>query len=401
MTTQKKKLIRKMSVIAFLIPTIIGVILGYEMRQNCINHIPTVIVDHDQSEFSRKLIQYIATDETFQIVEYAEKDSDVEDMIYANQAQVGVIIPEGLYADMLLGNAPKVLTIYDGTVMNVVSAAKSAMSEILLTIKAGYMQGVFAGKLDAVSHVSEHEINPIDATYQTLYNPTKNYRNFFLPGMLINILQMGIALVALEKAKEKETDFNKDMYNITYMGLIGVLPITLCLGIQVCFFGMPARGSIAAFFVLTFLFSLCQTAFGYGMGKLVPDKVFGSQVTCIFLTPATILGGYTFPLMAMPKAFQIIAYAIPFTKYAEAVRALSLKQASFMVYLPQMLYLLCFLFIEIVIFYAVLRKVTAWRENQSSRNQTGLDRSDVKFEQKKMETLGSLGAGSKSGVTSV
>jgi len=399
MTTQKKILVWKIFVIALLIPTIVGVILGYEMRENCINHIPTVIVDHDNTEFSRKLIQYIATDETFHVVDYSDQDSDIEDLIYANRAHVGVIITEGLSADMLSGDAPKVLIVYDGTVMNVVSAAKSAMSEILLTIKAGYMQGVFAGKLDEVSHVSENEIKPIDATYQTLYNPTKNYGNFFLPGMLINILQMGIALAALEKAKEKKTKFNEDVSNITYMGLIGIVPITVCLGIQVRFFGMPLRGSIWAFFLLTFLFSLCQTAFGYIVGKLIPDKVFASQVTCIFLTPATILGGYTFPLMAMPKVFQIISYGIPFTKYAEAVRAISLKQASFMIYLPQMRYLLIFLFIELLILYAVVRVENVWRKNRSLEKQTVLYESRVNGEPQEIKVIGCLEAGGKNGVT--
>lgn len=367
MTTQKKKMRMKILLFIFVIPIVVGILLGYEMYGNCIDHIPTVIVDHDNTEFSRKLIQYIATDETFDVIKYSDQDSDIEDMIYSNQAHVGVIIPEGLYADMLAGASPKMLLTYDGSVMNVMSAAKSAMSEILMTVKAGYMQGVFAGKLDEVSNVSENEIQPIDATYKTLYNPTKNYRNFLLPGILLNILQMGIALAGLEKARERKTDFNQDISNITYMGFIGIIPITLCLGIQVYFFGMPVRGSMWAFFILTFLFSLCQTAFGYMIGKIIGDKVFASQATCILLTPSTILGGYTFPLMAMPKAFQILSYAIPYTQYAESVRAISLKDANFLVYLPQMRYLLIVLFVELLIMFALIRGLNALRKVYESK----------------------------------
>jgi len=355
MTTQKKKMRIKLLLFIFVIPIAIGVLLGYEMSGNCIDHIPTVIVDHDNTEFSRKLIQYIATDGTFDVVKYSNQDADIEEMIYSNQAHVGVVIPADLYADMLGGSSPKVLLTYDGSVMNVMSAAKSAMSEILLTVKAGYMQSIFAGKLDAVSDLSESEIQPIKSTYKTLYNPTKNYRDFLIPGILINILQMGIALCGLEKAREKKTDFNQDISNILYIGFIGIVPIALCLGIQVYFFGMPARGSIWAFFVLTFLFSLCQTVFGYMMGKFIDDKVLASQATCILLTPSTILGGYTFPLMAMPKAFQILSYIIPYTKYADAVRAISLKDVSFIVFLPQMRYLLIFLFVELLIMLVLTR----------------------------------------------
>jgi ABC-2 type transport system permease protein len=125
---------------------------------------------------------------------------------------------------------------------------------------------------------------------------------------------------------------------------------------------MPARGNIWAFFLLTFLFSLCQTTFGYMMGKFIGDKVFASQVTCILLTPSTILGGYTYPLMAMPKAFQILSYAIPYTQYAESVRAMSLKNVNFMVFLPQMRYLLIVLFVELLILFALLRLFSALRK---------------------------------------
>lgn len=355
MTAQKRKTLRKIIFISLIIPNVVGILLGYEMRGNCINHVPTVIVDHDNTEFSRKLVQYIATDETFHVIKESNLDSDIEDSIDSNQAHVGVIIPEGLYADMLSGASPKVLIIYDGSVMNVTSAAKSSLSEILMTVKAGYMQGVFAGKLNEVGYVSEKVIKPIDATYETLFNPTKNYRNFLLPGILINVLQMGIALAGLEKAKERKTDYNQDISNIVFIGLFGIVPITMCLGIQVQFFGMPARGSIVAYLGLTFLFSLCQGTFGYIIGKLIPDKVFASQVTCILLTPSTILGGYTFPLSAMPTVFQKISYVIPYTQYAEAVRAISLKKANFVQYLPQMRYLLIVLLVELLLLYTVYK----------------------------------------------
>ncbi len=336
--------------IYLIVPLATGLILGYEMSGNRIGDIPTVIMDHDQSEFSRTLIDYIAENDIFDVTTYASSEEQVEEMMNAGIANMGVIIPEGLSKNMREGNAPKIMVVYDGSMMTVASSAKAAMSEILLTVKSAYMMNVLEGKQDVVASQALNQVQPIDATYRTLYNPVKNYRNFFLPGMLIALIQVGIAVIGLERAQEdRHCGAAESLCKVASCGLLGAGGIFICLAVQYLFFGLPFKGSVVGFLILTVLFSLCQTAFGFFMGTLIPDRTFGSQVTCVLILPASILGGYTFPIMAMPEFFRYLSKLIPLTYYGDMVRSLCLKPLTFSYLIPGIGYLLTFLAVELVL----------------------------------------------------
>lgn len=333
--------------IYLIVPLIIGLVLGYEMSGNRIGNIPTVIMDHDRSEFSRTLIDYIAQNDIFDVTTYATSEDQVKKLMDSGKASVGVIIPQGLSADMQKGSGPKVLVMYDGSVMTVASSAKTAMSEILMTVKSAYMMNVLEGKQNVTAPQALNQVQPINATYRTLYNPVKNYRNFFLPGMLIAFMQVGIGVMGLERAQENRTcGYLKSVRKIGGNGLFGALGLLICLGVQYLFFGLPFKGSLLGLLVLTLLFSLCQTSFGFIMGTMIEDRTFASQATCVLILPASILGGYTFPLMAMPVFFQKLAYLIPLSYYGDAVRSLCLKPLKFHYILPGIGYLLAFLAVE-------------------------------------------------------
>ena len=124
---KKKHPKRVMTVLVFLvIPLITGMILGYEMSSNVAMHIPTVIVDHDNSEFSRDFVQYVSDSEYFKVIEEADNDDRIQDAIYHREAFVGVIVPEGFYRDLRDGKAPKILTFYDGSTLAALSYSSSA-----------------------------------------------------------------------------------------------------------------------------------------------------------------------------------------------------------------------------------------------------------------------------------
>lgn len=334
--------------IFIVIPTAAGFAFGYEMGYNKIQLIPTVIADYDNSEFSRTLAEYIGDSEVFTIAAYAASDEEAENMIADGRAMTAVIIPQGLSADMLSGAAPKIEVLYDGTMMTVASSAKAAMSEILMTVKAGYMKNIYEGKLNNVESQAMNQIMPIDATYRTLFNPAKNYRNFLLPGMLSALMQVGFAIMGLAKSMEARGSMGNSVLKdlcfsvarIVGWGFLGAVSLVLCLGIQYRFFSMPYEGSLAAGMVFTFLFATAMTAFGYLMGQIIPDKVFATQLTCVLVLPTSILGGYTFPLMAMPPLLQQLGKVFPLSYYGDGIRRLCLAQIGFDYFVPDFIALL-------------------------------------------------------------
>jgi ABC-2 type transport system permease protein len=351
---------RVMAFLVFIaVPLITGFVLGYEMSSNVATAIPTVVVNHDNSDFSRSFVEYVSESEYFKVVEQADNDARVEEMLYKRDAYVGVIIPEGFYSDMREGKAPKILTIYDGSTMTVISTAKSAMSEILLTLKTAYMMKIYEGKLGVVpADVRNHAI-PIDVTYRLLFNPTRNYRNFLLPGMLAALIQVGIVCMGAERAgelRDKKLPFSTHLRTIAHWGLLGALSISLTLLEQFLLFNMPYKGTLMGGIIVTLLFSVVTLAIGYIIGSVITDRTLATQISAILVLPTTILGGYTWPVLAMPKFFQQLARIIPFHYYGEVVRDLCMKPLEFHHVLPVISVMCLFAAVELGVLYLIKRK---------------------------------------------
>lgn len=360
---KKKHPKRVMTFLVFIaVPLVTGLILGYEMSSNVAMAIPAVVADHDHSDFSRSFVEYVDESEYFDVLEEADSDKRVEQMLYQREAYVGVIIPEGFYRDMKEGKAPKILTTYDGSTMAVMSSSKSAMTEILLTLKTAYMMKVYEGKLGTVpADVRNHAI-PIDVTYRMLFNPARNFRNFILPGMLAALIQVGISCMGAERAwemRDKKLPFKAHMKTICHWGLLGAVSIALTLLEQYFFFDMPYKGTLFGGIVLTLLYSAVILMTGYLAGSVITDRTFASQVAAVLVLPTTILGGYTWPVLAMPEFFRQLAKIIPFYYYGDAVRNLCLKPLEFHHLIPDIAAMSIFLAVELGLLYLIKRKGVA------------------------------------------
>lgn len=351
---------RVMTFLVFIvIPLVTGLILGYEMSSNVAANIPTVIVDHDNSDFSRSFIEYVDESEYFDVVEYADRDERVEEMLDKQEAFVGVIIPKDLYSDMKEGKAPQILTVYDGSTLVVISSARSAMSEILLTVKTAYMMKIYEGKLGvAPADVMNHAL-PIDVTFRMLFNPARNYRNFLLPGMLAALIQVGIVCMGAERASEMRDSriaFPAHLKTIFYWGVLGAFSISLTILEQYLLFGIPYKGTLLGGIVVTLLFSTVILGMGYIVGSVITDRVLASQLAAVVVLPTTILGGYTWPTLAMPAFFQQLAKILPFYYYGEAIRDLCLKPLQFHHLYTEIFALCVFAAVETGVLYLIKRK---------------------------------------------
>ena len=101
--------------------------------------------------------------------------------------------------------------------------------------------------------------------------------------------------------------------------------------------------------LLTLLFSTGITLMGYILGSFFGERAFCTQISCILVLPTAILGGYTWPVLAMPTAVQYLVKAIPFTYYGEAVRCLCLKPMEFRHVMPDIEFMAGFVVVELMV----------------------------------------------------
>lgn len=324
------------------IPVACSFILGYQMEHHQIQHIPTIIVDHDNSQFSKMLINEIKTNEIFNVTNYSDRDEDVKKLIEQEKVRVGVIIPNAFSKDLTNGNAPKVLICYDGTQMSVTSAAKARMDEILLTIKTGYLKKIAEGKLGVMPQVSQNYVLPMYFNYRLLNNPTRNYINFFIPGMIISIIQVSLVMLGVDIVREDEKNYLWLWIKGILGGILGVAAMIISVGIQFKYFAVPFRGTVNGTIILTVLYCIGIVNYGVLVRLILPEKIAALQVAAISILPTTILAGFTFPLIAMPTYLQEFAKILPFLYYGEAIRDLCLKDIGIDYILPQIHWLFKF-----------------------------------------------------------
>ncbi|WML36776.1 ABC transporter permease [Clostridium sp. OS1-26] len=324
------------------IPIICSFVLGYQMKQHQVQHIPTIVVDHDNSQFSKMLINEIKTNEIFNVTNYSDRDEDVKDLMGQEKVRVGVIIPKDFSKDLVNGNAPKVLIFYDGSQMAVSSAAKARMSEILLSIKTGYLEKLVQGKLGKMPEVSRDYVLPMYFNYRVLNNPTRNYINFLIPGMIISLIQVSLVMMGVDIVKEDEKNYLWLWIKGILGGLLGVISIGISLAIQFKYFAVPFRGTFNGAAILTVLYSIGLVNYGVLIRLILPEKVLALQVASIPILLTTILAGFTFPLLAMPSYFHKLAEFLPFLHYGEVIRDLCLKDIGISYILPQINWMIKF-----------------------------------------------------------
>jgi hypothetical protein len=166
-------------------------LLGFGVDTN-IRQIHTVVYNADGRRESRELIDRLKNSDTFHILSYVENDHDLNDLIIAGRAHVGIKIPVD-YSDRLLHNmSAQVLVLIDGSDSSVAGQAINVTTAIGLDES---LRRVLKDRSDFAV-----EMRP-----KLLFNPDSRSPNFFLPGLTaIMLLNVTTFLTAFSIVREKE-----------------------------------------------------------------------------------------------------------------------------------------------------------------------------------------------------
>lgn len=325
-----------------IIPICISFILGSELSGHQVDHVPTMIVNHDNSATTEGLVNQIKQNEAFNILGYSENDDDIKSSIDRGEIILGIIIPANFGDDLMDGKSPKIMTIYDGTQTASISAAKGKIAEILGTIKSGYLIGIAEGKLGVMPEVVADSIIPIKYESRFIGNPTKNMPNFFLQGILLTIIQIGAAMVSILFVNKKNSYLNIWLKGI-FVGLISSITCFFTLYVQYKYFGVPFNGSIKGAVILTVIFFIGMSNFGIMLNLTNKCNHLEALSSVGIVGSTMMLAGYTYPVLAMPPVFATITKYVPFTYYGIPMRDLTLLNRTFEQVLPDISWLFKFM----------------------------------------------------------
>ncbi len=326
-TDECKKMVseKMLFVILMIIPISVTLLVGYEMEKGVMDHIPLAVVDYDHSNLSRSVSDYFSNSETFR-VGYVETEEQIEDLIRRGKASCGMIIPQGFEAGVTTLKSPSILMIYDGANMSISSTAKAKATEILTTMRTGASIKQLEGRLKMTPLESYQTAMPILIENRNLYNPTKNFSYFILPGISISITQTALALGAVLSIKtfRKKSKIGYALGKVLFYSLLGSLTFMINMNLIIKFFHFPCEGSFKNIMMLGIFLAFAVSSIACAVSAWVHDKSGCIIVIGIIIIPNTIMAGYTWPTIAMPEIYQKLAVLIPFYHVADNVRTILL-----------------------------------------------------------------------------
>jgi ABC-2 type transport system permease protein len=304
-----------------------------------VDDMPLAIVDLDQSAASRALAERFLVSDAFESAGMPDTSVEAAAWLQSGRARVALVIPETFQRSLARGDRAVVQLLLDGTNSNVAAQARSNALGIVAQFNALDMTGTYlaAGVVPVV---------------RVWYNSDQSYTPFVVLSMIaLAALMVGMIHPAASIVREKESGtieqlrvtpigraelFIAKTLPTMLIGLISVFPSLLI----VWWFGVPLRGSLLVFMVLTAIFLVSAVALGVLIAAFSTTLQQALLLSFFVLFPAMFLSGTIAPVESMPKALQTLSLASPLRHYMDVILGVFLKGAGIDVLWPQALALL-------------------------------------------------------------
>ena len=237
-----------MTLFFMLFPPLIEMIaFGYAL-DNDVKHMKMVVLNEDRTVESRQLLDRFVNTETFRIVGEVGNVEELASEIRKGHAYVGLQIPPHFTRDVRAGHPAQVQMLIDGSNSTIALQALNTALGLTLT-----------QSMEMMMREGTRRVVPIEVRPQILHNPTMRSPNFFVPGVIGVVLQIGTTFataMAVVRERERGTLEQLLVSPLSRWGLmLGKLIPYLCIGMLMAIllfaimrfvFSVPIAGSVTA-----------------------------------------------------------------------------------------------------------------------------------------------------------
>lgn len=317
------------------------IIFGYLYSPHTVKNLSTAVIDHSSTQLSRSVIEGFNKSDRFNIKYHLQKENEIEPLMAKGEIDAVIIIPQDFTRNIMKGQNSNLLLGVNASNMIISNGAAASALQIVKT----YSAGVMVKKYKAKGYLTEQAINnasPINISFRPWFNPTYNYTNYLLLGIIsIAIQQIFIMSVANSFVKEKEQGNlakllqGKRNFYFFITGKIAVyffFALTSLIMAALLAFGVfhiPLRGSFLFILLMGIPFLLGVIFMGIFVAAFSNNRVEALQNAMLLAYPTFLLTGYTWPLIAMPQFLKNLAYCLPLTYFADNFRKIALMGIDF------------------------------------------------------------------------
>ncbi|UWY26930.1 ABC transporter permease [Flavobacterium sp. TR2] len=316
--------------VMLVVPIVLFSFYAFIYQKQEAKHLAFAVWDEDQSAVSRELIFLLEQKEALQITRRVGSEAEVKKLIQEGKILGAVHFPANLQTN-IYSRHPSTVTLYTNAAALVpAKLVYKAVAEVIITGSTG----ITLQKLVKTGMKSDQAMaiaNPISLNTYQLYNPTYNYQEYLVPGLITVGMQM-ILIISCMLALNYEwiTGTMHDLYDasrgsavIAIVGktiahlVISWINFIIIVGIIFPFFDIGIPAATGNFFVMYTMLSLACIGIGMFISALFKDVMLSGDVALFYTSPAFVFSGFTFPRWAMPWYDQYYALIMPYTSFLD------------------------------------------------------------------------------------
>lgn len=321
----------------FFPPLVEMIAFGYALDTD-VKHMAMVVLNEDRTVESRQFIDRFVNTETFRVVGEVPSVDVMASEIRKGNAYVGLQIPPHFTRDVRSGQPARVQLLVDGSNSTTALQALNTALGIALT-----------QSLEALMRETGRRAPPVEVRPQMLYNPTMRSPNFYIPGVIGIVLQIGTTFataMAVVREREKGTLETLLVSPLSRWGLmLGKLVPYLCIGMTMALllflimrflFHVPIAGNVFSMLFVTFVYVFALLSLGLLVATKAENQMQALQMSMVFMLPSVFFSGFIFPRETMPWIFSFLGSLMPATYFITLARAIILRGANIFEYWPHL-----------------------------------------------------------------
>ncbi len=346
----------RMRGVLFIPPLIQLLIYGYTVNLD-IENSRIAWMDQDRTPQSRELLAGFQGSPRFTIVAAPLSEEQAQNLLDRGQVQAVIRVLPGFGRDIERGRPVSVQILVDGANSNTASLVSSYASSVIANYSGKIMLAQQNMRIMARSPAAAPNFSApgIAARTRVWFNPDLESRNYFVPGVVVNIIMIvTLSLTAQAIVREKEIGTMEQLMvtpirpieliigKTLPFAIIGLFDVVLVISAALLIFRTPLRGSPVLLLFCSILFLLTTLGAGLFLSTISRTQQQAVMSSFFFTAPAFMLSGFAFPIRNMPLPVQYLTYLNPLRYFIEIVRGIFLKGVGIAVLWPQMVALLVY-----------------------------------------------------------
>ena len=307
------------------------------------------VIDNNNSELSRELIQFIDASDKVETVPYLNREEAIRSI--ENGAVIGMlIIPSDFDASLKSMKGTDLELYLNNSRFLPSNDVNEVISKVALTMGAG-VRLKWEQQNGTNSVAALWAAQPINLKDHSMFVNPISYGGFLLPGILLLILQQTLLIGLAESvAREIELKTYNDWLRFGVKNaIIGkglfyfILYMAYALFVHTVNYkvlALPNLSSAGDLTILYILFITLVIIFGIVIGTFFKKELYALQTVAFTSYPFFLLSGYAWPLESLPLWLKGVSNLFPITPMQDAYLMLVVKGATLPMVAPQLLHML-------------------------------------------------------------